>query len=93
MVPTPTSTLPRQCFLFLALQKQIVGLSGCQACERIIYLHSKSVLGPPSPGPKDSHTLSPHGGFLPLLIPTSSLTFQSISHYFLKLPSLHWCDG
>lgn len=90
--PTPTPKLQRQCFLFLTLQKQKVSIPDCQAHEKIIYLHSGPVLGPPGPG---SQAISPEGDFLPLLTSTSALAFQSISHYLLKFPSFgsHRYDG
>lgn len=80
---------PQQCFLFLTLEKQIVGMPVGWAHGKIISLHLGSVLGLPSAGPKDSWAFSPEGDWLPLLTSTSSLIFQSILHYFSNFPSLY----
>lgn len=92
--PSNSNTYPPKTVLFISNASEINGWNArlCQAHERIVSVHSGSVFGPPNPGPKGSQALSAAGDFLPLTS-TSSLIFQSILRYFLKLSILHWCDG
>lgn len=68
--------LSKQNFLFLTLQRQMVGIPGSQAHEKIVSLHLESVFGPPSLGPKGSQALSPEGDFLALLTPPALIVFK-----------------
>ena len=68
--------LPKQNFLFLTLQKQMVGTPGSQAHEQTASLHLEPVFGPSSLGPKGSQALPPEGDFLALLTPSALLVFK-----------------